>query len=125
MITPGQIKALIAALLALAVIAGGYFAVRSYNNAIEKNATLQKDFDAVLSANIEFSKRITELEASRKVDAAAIEAKESERKAYAELLALTVKDYRNDLKKLQEADRACAMRTVPAPVDRMLSQNRR
>ena len=125
MLTPSQIKAIITAALVLAIVSGGYFAVRAYNNAIERNATLQKDFDAVLSANIEFSKHITELEATRKADAAAVEAKESERKAYAELLATTVKDYRYDLKKLQEADRACAGRAVPAPVDRMLSQDRR
>lgn len=123
--TPAQIKALVIVLLAVAFGVGGWFVVRSYNNAIESKALLENkvaQYEAAAKANAE---TIAELQATAKADAAILEAKESERKAYAELLATTVKDYRNDLKKLQEADRACAARTVPAPVDRMLSKGNR
>jgi type I site-specific restriction endonuclease len=119
--TPAQIKALIALLLLIGVVAGAYFGVSAYNDAIEDNALLTQQVKQHEQTAKEQKDIIARLQADVQVNAAAVETKEQERKAYADLLATTIKEYRRDLTKITEADRACARRTVPAPVDRLLA----
>lgn len=123
--TPGQIKALIYVLLAAGAIAGGYFAVTAYNGAITAKERLQTQVKQLEQAAKEQRETIAKLEAGRKADADALAEKTAENKAYADLLAGTIKDYRNDLKKLSELERACAGRPVPGAVDRLLDTSKR
>lgn len=123
--TPGQIKALIALLLLIGVVAGAYFGVSAYNNAIESNALLAQQVKDFEQANKDQLEKIETLEANRKSDAAALELKQSEQQAAADQLALATKEFGNAIDKMDEASRACARRTVPAAVDRLLTKNNR
>ena len=123
--TPAQIKALVALLLAVGVIAGGFSAVRAYNGAIADKALLETKVGALEQAAADNAVTIARLQENAKADAAALEAKETEAKAYREALVASLENYKNGIKNLPEADRACAGRTVPGAVDRLLSQGNR
>lgn len=123
--TPAQIKLLIYALLLAGAVTGAYFGVSAYNNAIESNALLAQQVKDFEQANKDQLAKIKTLEANRKADAEALEQKQLEQQAAADQLALATKEFGNAIDKMDEASRACARRTVPAAVDRLLTKSNR
>lgn len=98
----------------------GRHIVRTYNEAVADNATLKtavKDRDAAIER---WQARETELLEMRKADTAALERKDAELKAARERLTQATLEFQDAIDKLEGEDRACAVRRVPAAVDRLL-----
>lgn len=119
--TPAQIKALIALLLLIGVVAGAYFGVSAYNNAIESNALLAQQVKQYEQTALEQGKTIKRLEAAAKTDAVAAKTKTVERQKAADTLVKDTKEYHREISKAPQTDIDCARRTVPPAVDRLLT----
>lgn len=119
--TPAQIKALIAALLLIGVIAAAYFGVNAYNNAIEANVALSTQVKQYEQVAVEQANVIKQLKADATANAEAAEVKTVERQKAADTLVKDTKEYSREISKAPQTDIDCARRTVPAAVDRLLT----
>lgn len=121
---PQHIAAVIGFLLLLGSLvflgAAGRHIVKTYNEAVSDNVTLKQAVIQRDNAIVKWQTRETELLALRKADTEALERKEAELKAARERLAKTTKEFTDAIDKLEGEDRACAVRRVPAAVDRLL-----
>lgn len=119
--TPGQIKALLIAVGAALLILGAYFAVDAYNTAIEDAALLKKQVAQYEQVAKENQATIKQLRDNATADAEAAEVKTVERQKAADTLVKDTKEYHSEIAKAPQTDIDCARRTVPAAVDRLLS----
>lgn len=130
MISPTIIKWVLIAAFIAALAAAGVAVVSAYNSAIEsaqlakeKNQQLRdslSDRDAALAS---WAERQKEWEAERMEHAKASAQKDKEAEAAMKRFTKAIEDYRNAIKTLPDADRDCAMRPVPAVVDKLLNKS--
>lgn len=123
-VKPQHVAAVIGFICLLAAVvflgSAGRHIVKTYNEAVADNATLKtavKDRDAAIER---WQARETELLEMRKADTAALERKDAELKAARERLTQATLEFQDAIDKLEGEDRACAVRRVPAAVDRLL-----
>lgn len=100
----------------------GRHVVTRYNEAVADNATLKEAVKQRDGAIEGWKKREKELLDLRVADSRALDQKTAELKAANERLTQATLEFQNALDQMSPEDRACALRRVPAAVDRLLTR---